>query len=188
MRRAFNSDAARPPHLGARSPRPPPPARLAVIPHSRSLFFVIRMPPTFLLSRLRNKELEFVNSTVFLGITLDNRLQLGPYKCCEPVADQSAHRQNTDERMRQNYEGRLSVFGTQQNTRVVTNVRTVRAFDVASRGKTSRRALDMNNIPVNFGEFPCLREHIKPLAPVAVPASVTTAVRSPHPAGPAQGV
>ncbi|GBP11946.1 hypothetical protein EVAR_72610_1 [Eumeta japonica] len=28
---------------------------------------------------LRNKELEFVNSTVFLGITLDDRLQWGPH-------------------------------------------------------------------------------------------------------------
>ncbi|GBP06697.1 Probable RNA-directed DNA polymerase from transposon BS [Eumeta japonica] len=28
---------------------------------------------------VRNKELEFVNSTVFLGITLDNRLQWGPH-------------------------------------------------------------------------------------------------------------
>ncbi|GBP65121.1 hypothetical protein EVAR_29785_1 [Eumeta japonica] len=28
---------------------------------------------------VRNKELEFVNSTVFLGITLDDRLQWGPY-------------------------------------------------------------------------------------------------------------
>ncbi|GBP54385.1 hypothetical protein EVAR_29461_1 [Eumeta japonica] len=28
---------------------------------------------------VRNKELEFVNSTVFLGITLDDRLQWGPH-------------------------------------------------------------------------------------------------------------
>ncbi|GBP58571.1 Probable RNA-directed DNA polymerase from transposon BS [Eumeta japonica] len=28
---------------------------------------------------VRNKELEFVNSAVFLGITLDNRLQWGPH-------------------------------------------------------------------------------------------------------------
>ncbi|GBP79058.1 hypothetical protein EVAR_59975_1 [Eumeta japonica] len=28
---------------------------------------------------VRNKELEFVNCTVFLGITLDNRLQWGPH-------------------------------------------------------------------------------------------------------------
>ncbi|GBP27272.1 Tyrosine-protein kinase receptor torso [Eumeta japonica] len=31
------------------------------------------------LALVRNKELEFVNSAVFLGITLDNRLQLGPH-------------------------------------------------------------------------------------------------------------
>ncbi|GBP38568.1 hypothetical protein EVAR_96170_1 [Eumeta japonica] len=28
---------------------------------------------------VRNKELKFVNSTVYLGITLDNRLQWGPH-------------------------------------------------------------------------------------------------------------